>query len=224
MNKTKFREEVMDSKKYAIAVLQLEDYWRVSSIGSLGSLKKLFGVELQTLTYKLPFHRQQIETVEDVLRKSNVLTAPDDVFSAIHWRAEKEGMDFMECAKAVVSAKKSMLEKMDTNSIDQGEGRRHPFVLILSLNKDPDMMWTGSREVTTRRHSNNTANQALDYLLQDNGFLKIDDLLKQTISIADPGMLAVYDLILATKATHFATCARDGVHGCSVGNSLICQK
>ena len=81
------------------------------------------------------------------------------------------------------------------------------------------MMWTGSREVTTRRHSNNTANQALDYLLQDNGFLKIDDLLKQTISIADPGMLAVYDLILATKATHFATCARDRVHGCSVGNT-----
>lgn len=222
MNATKFRIELMDSKKYAIAVLQLEDYWRGTSIGKL---KKLFRVELRTLTYKLPFHRQHVETVEDVLRKSNVLTSPDDAFSAIHWRAEKPGMDFMECAKAIQSTKKSMLEKIDANSTDQGEGRRHSFVLISSLNKDPDMMWTGSRRVVAvSRQSNNTANHALDYLLQDNGFLKVDDLLKQTISIADPGMLAVYDLILAIKATHFATCARDGVHGCSVGNSLICQK
>eukprot|EP00985_Skeletonema_marinoi_P027624 scaffold22980_cov58-Skeletonema_marinoi.AAC.1 len=73
------------------------------------------------------------------------------------------------------------------------------------------MMWSGSRNSIVNG-TTTTPQQALHYLLHDNGFIKIDGLLEMQAKKVhnDPGMLAIYDLIIAIKANNFATCARDG--------------
>ena len=62
--------------------------------------------------------------------------------------------------------------------------------------------------------------------MRDNGFLKVDGLLKETDhKIQDPGILAIYDLILASKAKNFASCARHGKVGCDSKHARnICEK
>ena len=47
--------------------------------------------------------------------------------------------------------------------------------------------------------SNGTPKQAMDFLVKENGFIKFDTLLKAAnLTVEDSGMLAVYDLILAS--------------------------
>ena len=194
----------------------MEDYWRSNSIHKLA---KLFGLTIQDRKtfpqYQPSFHPKHIQTVEDVLRKSNIT---DDNFSAIHWRAEKRGMDYAECAKAVLYAKHALQQKSLAHNGQ--EKSNHQFVLMSSLNKDTDLMWDGSKIISG---ANKAAQQALNFLVQDNGFLKIDDLLEKVNNVHDPGMLAVYDLILAKKAKSFATCARDKGFGCNNATGSICE-
>ena len=145
VNGPDFRKSIMDvEKKGAQIVLQLEDYWRSNSIDKLA---KLFGLTIQDRKtfpqYQPSFHPKHIQTVEDVLRKSNIT---DDNFSAIHWRAEKRGMDYAECAKAVLYAKHALQQKSLAHNGQ--EKSNHQFVLMSSLNKDTDLMWDGSKIIS----------------------------------------------------------------------------
>ena len=203
----KLREQILGPTSADYSILHLEDYWR-------GGDKKLFDTLKKKRKTKIPqleFHPKHYKTIDDVLRQSNIT---NNLFSAIHFRAEREGMDFHNCAKAVVDARSAMMQSSNITSED------HPFVLMTSLNLNPALMWSGSRSIAGGS-SNST--EALSFLLYDKGFYKIDDLLKETNKLNDPGMLAVYDLILAQKASKFATCARDGGHGCSSATRKICE-
>eukprot|EP00985_Skeletonema_marinoi_P015867 scaffold8315_cov116-Skeletonema_marinoi.AAC.1 len=86
------------------------------------------------------------------------------------------------------------------------------------------MMWSGSRNSIVNG-TTTTPQHALHYLLHDNGFIKIDGLLEMQAKKVhnDPGMLAIYDLIIATKANNFATCARDGKTGCNGVTRRLCD-
>lgn len=54
-----------------------------------------------------------------------------------------------------------------------------------------------------------TLQEALDILYQ-HGLVKFENLLRDmNVQVQDPGMLAVYDLILAAHSRYFATCAKN---------------
>ena len=88
-----------------------------------------------------PFHKSHFGTIDRVLESSNII---DGEFSAIHFRAERKGMNFLQCARAVLDAKWAMLEEMAFNgTMNEGQGRPacgvakggrmdHPFVLMTS--------------------------------------------------------------------------------------------
>ena len=144
----------------------------------------------------VPFHPNHLQLVDDLLDSANITT---NNFSAIHWRAEKKGMDFMRCARAINKVKHIMLNEMTTITTN-ARTEEHNFVLMSSLNENLDMMWSGSRKTANQTVSSQLA---LQYLLRDQGFIKIDGLLlkMQARNVHNhPGMLAIYDLIIATNA------------------------
>jgi len=166
---------------------------------------------------------KHVQFVDDLLQRANIT---NDNFSAVHWRADKKGMDFMRCARAVNEVKHIMLRKMMTNNATRKDedSSQHKFVLMSSLNENEGMMWSGSRNSIA--NGTTTPQQALHYLLHDNGFIKIDGLLEtqaKKVVHNNPGMLAIYDLIIATKANNFATCARDGKTGCNGVTRRLCD-
>jgi hypothetical protein len=132
-------------------------------------------------------------------------------------------MNFTRCAIAVNDVKRIMLKNMSNNKIAKaGDDLRHKFVLMSSLNENEDMMWSNSRNSTS---NDTTSSQlALRYLLRDNGFIKIDDLLENEDKLLDSGMLAVYDLIIASKANNFASCVKNGEVGCNKSSQKLCEK
>eukprot|EP00984_Skeletonema_dohrnii_P004621 scaffold1634_cov118-Skeletonema_dohrnii-CCMP3373.AAC.19 len=230
-------QRMMDNSNQQHFILHLEDYWR-GSIYELGwqlgmyipNDKQERFVKGMEIPHKgvfegktIPFHMKHVQFVEDLLQRANIT---NDNFSAVHWRAEKKGMDFMRCARAVNEVKHIMLREMMTSNTTRKdeESSQHKFVLMSSLNENEDMMWSGSRNSIVNG-TTTTPQQALHYLLHDNGFIKIDGLLEMQAKKVhnDPGMLAIYDLIIATKANNFATCARDGKTGCNGVTRRLCD-
>jgi hypothetical protein len=201
-------------------ILHMEDYWR----GSLNKLGKRLGMEFPDSkefdSKILPFHSRHLQYVDDLLQRGNITS---NNFSAIHWRAEKAGMNYTRCARAVNNVKHIMLKRntsSNNNITEAGEESRHKFVLLSSLNEDSDKMWLGSRRTSDK----SSIRKALRYLLHDNGFVKIDDLLEKEHKLRDSGMLAIYDLIIAAKAFNFASCARYGEIGCTEASRSLCEE
>ena len=200
-------------------ILHLEDYWR----GSLRKLGLLMGMEFpyeeEFGSKILPFHSEHVKFVDDLLQRGNIEI---DNFSAIHWRAEKVGMNYTRCARAVNNVKQIILKRnMSSNNITETGGEStHKFVLLSSLNEDSDKMWAESRMISNKK----SMREALKYLLHDNGFVKIDSLLEKEHKLGDSGMLAIYDLIIAAKAKNFASCVRDGEIGCTEASRSLCEE
>lgn len=165
-------------------ILNLEDYWMNDS--KLGGI--LTGVDKHVTTtnkgktllpQQLSFHQNHINTVERILNRVNI-TGNDD-FSVIHWRAEKVGMDYIDCANAVLNAKIRMMEEEEQQQQQQHDDNadsHHSFVLLTSLNYNASKMWTGSRNAVNKKNID-TVKQALDMLLADNQFIAFDNLLSQ---------------------------------------------
>jgi hypothetical protein len=246
-------QRLMDKSNQEHFVLHMEDYWRGSGVYELGWQFGMYILDDEEERFEegmeipdkgvfegmtIPFHPKHIQFVDDLLQRANIT---NNNFSAIHWRAkkkgsldfmwraEKKGMNFMQCARAVNEAKHIMLRKMMSNNTNntaqkEEESSQHKFVLISSLDENEDMMWSGARN--TIINGTTSSQQALRYLLRDNGFIKIDGLLEsqaKKVHSDDPGMLAIYDLIIATKAKSFATCARHGEAGCNQVSNRLCK-
>jgi hypothetical protein len=214
-------KHVLDKTTKDNFILHMEDYWR----GSLDDLGWQLGIDDFPAVTEfegkiIPFHSEHLQFVDDLLQRGNITR---NNFSAIHWRAEKLDMNFTRCAIAVNDVKRIMLKNMSNNKIAKaGDDLRHKFVLMSSLNENEDMMWSNSRNSTS---NDTTSSQlALRYLLRDNGFIKIDDLLENEDKLLDSGMLAVYDLIIASKANNFASCVKNGEVGCNKSSQKLCEK
>lgn len=149
----------------------------------------------------LDFHPQLVNTVKDVLASANILND----FSLVHWRGERKHMDYIKCANTVVAAKNNMSNMVQQQQQLSLSENHHPFLLMTSLNENINMQWNG--ELIKNRSDNGTPTEALA-ILEQNGFIRFDKLLKDAnIQVKDPGMLAFYDLILATLSSNFSTCA-----------------
>jgi len=142
----------------------------------------------------LQLNPQLFDTVQSVLATANI----SDNFSVIHWRAEKPGLDYLGCTEHVLNVKRN-IENTLSNDLN------HKFFLMSSLDKDITKMWNGEKQLG----SSGSPAEALD-ILESNGLLKFDQLLQESnVYIKDPGMLAIYDLILAKLSKTFSTCAAD---------------
>jgi hypothetical protein len=207
VNTKRFRKILSSAgRRSDSVVMHLEDLWHSDS-----KLPKLFGVDVKRIKIdELSFHLSHVQMVEKILGRSNIT---EDNFSIVHWRAEKKGMDYMECANAVLNAKRAI--EYTTS------GAKHAFILLTSLNRNASNMWEGSKNMA--KNNGDMVVQALD-LLRNRGFLKFDELMTlqgETTKI-DNGMLAVYELILAMKSRGFASCARDAV--CSDVEAAACER
>ncbi|KAL3908037.1 MAG: hypothetical protein SGILL_008637, partial [Bacillariaceae sp.] len=127
-------------------------------------------------------------------------------YAVIHWRGEKQNLDFMQCAGKIAEAKSAMLEQQDTSI---------PFVLMSSISSNIDNVWSPGQ-----KHVNASAAEALQFLTQKHGFKKSDSILPQQ---KDMIVYVVVDLILAQRAVSFATCKRcrgDWCQVCNYGGSF----
>ena len=110
-------------------------------------------------------------------------------------------LDYVTCANHIVTARNIMNAAARTNST--------PFVLISSLNRNETNVWNGGSK-------GNGTQEALNILLDDNGFLKLDTLAQKHLkNMKDPLVLAILDLILAMKAKEFTTCSNECHSICS---------
>jgi hypothetical protein len=129
-------------------------------------------------------------------------------FAIIHWRAEIPNINYMECAESIVKAKDSMLMASPNSS----------FLLMSSLSASHSTSmqgWGGAQSMS----QNTTAQQALNYLMNDHAFRKLDQVF-QALDIKDWIIAVALDLIMAQKSTHFATCTR----GCERSQYSYCLK
>jgi len=145
------------------------------------------------------FHPKHEETVNTVLHRENLTTPegnPIRDFGLIHWRAEKKGMDYVRCAKLIAKSRDLMSNGTET---------KPSFFIMTSLNSDPKKMWSEAR----KEAANSNAPKALQMLTKEYGFLHFSELIAKNGTIddsVDVALLLVWDLILAEKASSFATC------------------
>jgi len=146
ISEDKFHQILRESK--GNFVLNVENYFRHAS--HFKKLCKLLGVNVnrnEMSKVPLPFHPKHIQFVDEILQRANMT---DDNFSAIHWRVERTGMDFMKCARVVADAKHAMVQEMRYRKKKVG---KHKFLLLSSLNEDTAKMWKGSRSMVGRKNS-----------------------------------------------------------------------
>jgi len=228
-NTTRIREigqnDVMEKMGKSNAdnfIIHIEDYWKGTTRRELGWRLGMGYLDQNEMKRKmLPFHPKHLQFVDDLLERGNLTS---DNFSAIHWRAEKVGMNYTRCAMAVNDVKNIMLKRnmWSNNATESVESSTHKFVLLSSLNEDADKMWGGARRKADSDRKSMV--EALRYLLHDNGFIKIDNLLGNEHKVCDSGMLAIYDLIIAAKANNFASCVNGGENGCTQASQSLCKE
>ena len=244
-------------------VIELNHYWHKSSHKvfdvlllseeDLAERRKVLGPSRISQDERLQFHTHHIQMIKNALeQKANITNASG--FTIIHWRAEaKHTINYMKCANSIVKVKDTMMKKIVrsssssnidninntlSNSATAADGQ-HKFVLMTSLNQDLSKMWSGSRnkvkEAAALSSDNNTANKALDFLINEHYFIKIDNLVDistddnintTTTTTTDAvTLLAIYDLILSTLATNFATCSRGySKVGCNEETRALCEE
>jgi hypothetical protein len=192
LEKAMISAQIMDSHH---TVLNIHDFW-VNSFDQMylhtnGTNKLVDQDEVRLVTdHHLRFVDDLYNMADSLLERMGISNGSE--YAVIHWRAERDSLDYMECAQGIVRAKKAM--NMPQNMT---------FVLISSLMKDPSMEWGGSATLA----ENTAAPQALEFLLSDHALQKIDNVLNGT----EARELAIYvalDLIMSQKATTFATCTR----------------
>ena len=165
---------------------------------------------------RLALHPEHYRTVGGVLAASNV-TGP---FSLVHWRGERQGIDFNSCAEKIVRTKERLVALKDSGDLGDYSTPDSKFILMSSVKDDKDSMWWAA-QVWRDKFSSETNNPgtALD-IIRSAGFVTFDGLLRDSgIKPRDAGLLAVYDLILVGLADQFSTCAR----GCRTGQCHSCN-
>ena len=205
-----------------VTVISLYSAWRRTAAKDL---EKTLGLQAGTSAGidmpPLAFHPRHVDTVQRVLSAADVR----DGYSLIHWRGERARMDYLKCAKYIVKTKQSIAKKIAAEDA-RGDGPTPSFILMSSINEDPDLMWGEAEKLMTKR-ANNTAAEALR-ALERQGLVKFDALLRAAgVPLRDPGLLAVYDLILAASARYFSTCAYKAAMGhrgkCSHAAQRACR-
>jgi hypothetical protein len=172
-------------------------------------------------------------TTADVDGSQNRYRPPP--FGVLHWRAELERLDYVECAQGLIRARKFMIQSSQqqqqqhsssstTNIVPATNSEDMPFILMSSLSLDESIEWNGAR----RHSTNTTARQALQMLLgrQDSDvvdddyyyynknnkkpkpFLKLENAFLPSSKFPDKVYYPIIDLIVAQRASMFGTCTK----------------
>ncbi|KAL3910514.1 MAG: hypothetical protein SGILL_007663 [Bacillariaceae sp.] len=194
----------------AMVVLRFHDMWQ-NSMSNLKMSTKIqpdvLTAAKQVATQHLHFRDSLYDTLDTQLKKHKNISLHGyngDEFSVIHWRAEQiRSTSYLECAKGILQARKSMLQATRKGGHANTPQPNHPFFVMSSLSADDKNSWNGAR----KNAMNTTAPQALS-LLRDEGFYKLDTLFDDYTQNLDSIYYVAMDLILASKATMFATCTK----------------
>lgn len=158
------------------------------------------GIEY-TQEFKLkyfPFQERYSLFVDKLLDEAGIVNHD---YVVIQWRAELHTIDYLECAKHIVTAR-DLLQKRnsDIDTSDSGITKNTKFILMSSLNSDESVVWN-------ELSMGSQARDALHYLLDDHGFLKIDTLVaKHKEEAKDQIDYAILDTIMAVKAKKYVFC------------------
>ena len=188
-------ERAIEASKIHNTVLQMTSYWRegFSSMEHRGKplLPDKSNRYVNQIKFKyLHFKQEYFSLIDAMLQDAGI---KNDDFSVIQWRGEIMDLDYVTCANHIVTARNIINAAARTNST--------PFVLISSLNRNETNIWNGGSK-------GNGTQEALNILLDDNGFLNLDTLAQKHLkNMKDPLVLAILDLILAMKAKEFTTCS-----------------
>ena len=189
---------------HAMTIVEIRNMWYtslspklvVSHAGVVGTTPLLPPPE--ELTALREQHFQFVTSLYDLLDtallRANV-TPENGNFGVVHWRAEKNHIDYMKCAQEIVAASQAM-------ELPHGT----PFFIMSSFSEESSHSWEGSKIMAAKSNTDDTtanAEMALGFLLDDDGFLKLDRLLP---GLDDAVYYVVLDLLLAEKAASFATC------------------
>ena len=154
------------------------------------TLDKQLADRLMSRTF---FRQEQFDYVRSLLRtKFNI--KPDDKFGVIQWRPELKGLNYTDCAHAI-------LETRDVVSSQRGIPKEN-FILISPLSHRKSMQWGG---VATMAKKDPTSYPSLQ-MLMDAGFHKLEEALP--VNITDGSLLVVWDMITAMMAEDLSSCAR----------------
>ena len=142
----------------------------------------------------------------------------------------KDSLDFVTCAKHIVTAKKLMTADLVREGNPTGPSLAamggiesappEPFVLISAMNRNKSTYRKeGGVEMNADAWGDKfyQTQKALDILMDQDSFLKLDTY-QDSYHVRDSIVLAVLDLILSTRATRFATCHQ----GCTTVCSRCC--
>jgi hypothetical protein len=185
-----------------MSILEVTNFRRESFFYTIHNGTKLVRRKEVEGSLKLDFRKEHYDRVSNYLKQANI---PEDKFSAIQWRGELVGMDYLGCASAILQARDAM-------SNHTGLDKQH-FILISSLNVRPELQW-----LVLKNKLNSSATEAEDsrkalQLLLDYGFYKLDQFVEKDTALVvgdglrdDSTFRMVWDMILAKKARAMATC------------------
>ena len=181
-------------------VLQLTSYWKDGWKNMKFKGRPLIPSKGPTvkMIYNKYFHfTQEIYDFVDMILKEAGIKGEN--YSVIQWRGEIHSLDYVSCARHIITARAIMQEEEGRRDY-KTRGNETAFVLISPLNRNESLTWN-------TRSKGADAQEALQLLLDDNGFLKLDLLVqKHQDFVRDSIFLAAADLVLAQKAKEFITC------------------
>ena len=141
-------------------------------------------------------------------------------FGLVHWRADKENLDYRQCAEHLVRARQALIDSKLTKSVHEDT----PFILMSSLKVDMNLMWSSMKRKVDQGLAASPA-EALQFLTNSNRpsnnrtgsqsgyFLMAESVLPRQ---KDQIVYVAIDILLVQRATVFATCTRscsnDGKH------------
>ena len=198
------------SSKTKNIVLQFSEYWKNGWTKYQHNGKTLMPRETEDdktiidyvkLNY-MHFHQDLYDIANAFLHEAGIT---NNHYSVIQWRAEILDLDYVTCANHILTAKDNMMSSSNSSPSDDTTDTK-PFVLMSSLNMDKSAVWLG-------RDGGQDSQDALDLLLNDGGFHKLDTFIEKhkmeyAILSKDIISLALMDQIIAIQAEDFVTCDR----------------
>ena len=187
--------EIMKYRKLGLAKYHYNRKQRIDSLAP-GAMKNV------------GFPKAQYRRVQRMLRK-NLNISQGLKFAAIQWRPEwRHGngrLNYTRCAE-------QLLQSRDYISERDGIPKEN-FILMSPLSTKKELQWRG---VKKRADQNANASYPALQMLLDAGFLKLENAMDAPVK--DGGLLAIWDFIVAQKASTFSTCSGCKRPGCAACN------
>lgn len=188
-------EAVAALEQYDHVIFRMDRVW-MSSLDRLRYRQRLVAPPARAeeiVSNTLEFAPQMHANANLTLQLMNI--SEQQGYAVIHWRAEKNDIDYLKCAQYIAESQSNMKKDLAERNIEAAK-----FVLMSSLSVDESHIWAGAKAKAV----NTTAQEALHFLMKDRGFEMSSAKLPPQKDLV---VYAAVDLILAQRALSFATCS-----------------